>query len=99
MRQHLGWIPGEMDAQKKVYWSVLLLDTLQGMTCGRESPLLCRIFAGVVWCMNISPAFILEIVFRDVVPSLLGSAYIFSVLPLHRVPREAVELAHPRNEG
>lgn len=30
MRQHLGWIPAEMDVQKKVYWSVLLLDTLQG---------------------------------------------------------------------
>jgi hypothetical protein len=41
MRQHLGWIPGEMDAQKKVYWSVLLLDTLQGMTCKRVGPLLC----------------------------------------------------------
>jgi hypothetical protein len=33
LRQSLGWIPAEMDAQKKVYWCILLLDTLQGKCC------------------------------------------------------------------
>eukprot|EP01032_Pedospumella_encystans_P012688 gene12688-14661_t len=29
LREHLGWIPSETDTQKKVYWCILLLDTLQ----------------------------------------------------------------------
>lgn len=30
LRQYLGWIPSDIDTQKKVYWCILLLDTLQG---------------------------------------------------------------------
>lgn len=30
LRQYLGWIPVDIDTQKKVYWCILLLDTLQG---------------------------------------------------------------------
>ena len=30
LRQCLGWIPIEIEVQKRVYWCVLLLDTLQG---------------------------------------------------------------------
>lgn len=33
LRQYLGWIPVDIDTQKKVYWCILLLDTLQGTFC------------------------------------------------------------------
>jgi hypothetical protein len=30
LKEHLSFIPAEADKQKKVYWCILLLDTLQG---------------------------------------------------------------------
>ena len=49
LRLHLSWIPGEMDAQKRVYWCILLLDTLQG-ACGVRCVDIGVVLCGMYWC-------------------------------------------------